>query len=140
MEGSDGRAVELEQAASLEDAVDDGLSEVLVVEDTAPGIGRLVGREDHRAAPQVAFVDDVEEHVRRVGAVCQVAHLVHDQDVRMRVAQEIFGEPALSEGKWGQECSLFTYFFYVQLGAPAGEPSVFLRPSVDHVVHLSSGH
>jgi len=33
-----GRTVELEEAAAFEDAVDDGSSEVLVVEDLAPRI------------------------------------------------------------------------------------------------------
>ncbi|HET6414095.1 MAG TPA: hypothetical protein VFG53_18700, partial [Anaeromyxobacter sp.] len=59
-------------AAALEDAVDDGGREVLVVEDAAPGIERLVGGEDHRATLQVALVDDVEEHVGGVVAVGQV--------------------------------------------------------------------
>ena len=33
----------------------------------------------------MALVDDVEEHVGRIGAVGEIAHFVDDQDGRMRV-------------------------------------------------------
>jgi len=74
--GPEGGAIELDEAAPLEDPVDDGGGEIGVVEDPSPGAERLVGGEDHRALAQVAIVDDVEEHVGCVVAVAEVAHFV----------------------------------------------------------------
>jgi hypothetical protein len=48
---------------------------------TAPGRQRLVRGENHRASVQVAVIDDLEEHVRSVRAVAEVADLVDHQDV-----------------------------------------------------------
>jgi len=86
------RSVECEEAAAFEDAVDDGLGEVFVVEDLPPGGGGLVGGEDDRALAAMPIVDDVEEHVRRVGAVGQIADLVHDEECGVRVGRERLGE------------------------------------------------
>ena len=55
------------------------------MQDAAPGTERFVRREDHRTLLEVALVDDVEEHVRRVGAVREIADLVDHEHVRMRV-------------------------------------------------------
>jgi hypothetical protein len=55
------------------DAVDDGFGEIVIVEDIAPAFGRLVGGEDHRAASDVAVVDDVVEDVGGVVAVAEVS-------------------------------------------------------------------
>ena len=63
------RAVEVQDAAALEDTIDDGKTEVVVVQHGAPRFERLVGGEDHRALALVPIVDDVEEHVGGIGAV-----------------------------------------------------------------------
>ena len=76
MLGPQGRSVESEQAAAFEDAIDDGLGEVFVVEHAPPGAQGLVGREDHGTLAAMAVVDDVKEHVGRVGAVGEIADLV----------------------------------------------------------------
>ncbi len=94
--GTHRRAVELKQAAALEDAVEDRLGEIVVVQHPAPGGERLVGGEDHRAPALVALVDDVEEHVGGVGAVGEVADLVDDEHGRVGVARERLGEPPLA--------------------------------------------
>ena len=47
MLGAHRRSVECEQPTTLEDAVDDGLSKVLVMEDEAPGVESFVRGEDH---------------------------------------------------------------------------------------------
>ena len=65
-----GRAVEDQQAAAFERAVDDRFGEIVIVQYSAPGgERRLVGREDHRPLLEMAVVDDVEEHVRSIGAI-----------------------------------------------------------------------
>ena len=64
----------------------------------APLLEGLVGREDHRATLEVALVDDVEEHVRGVVAVCEVAHLVDDEHVGLHVLHERLAQTALSAG------------------------------------------
>ena len=89
--------VETQHAAALEDAVDDGLGEIVVVEHGAPGgLRRLVGGEDHRASADVALVDDVVQDVRRVGAVREVADLVDDEHVRPHVAHEGLAQRAFA--------------------------------------------
>jgi hypothetical protein len=93
-----GRAVEAEETAPLEDAVDDGDGEVLVVQDLAPGVEGLVGGEDHRAPLEVALVDDVVEDVGRLVAVGQVANFVDHEDVRVGVARDCLAEAALAAG------------------------------------------
>jgi hypothetical protein len=55
--------------------VDDRCGEV-VVQDRAPVIGVVVGREDHRALRLMSVVDDVVEEVGRVLAVREVADFV----------------------------------------------------------------
>ena len=89
----------MKQAPALEHAIDDRLRQILVVKHPAPGGERLVGGEDHRATALVAIVDDVEEHVRRVGAVSEVSDFVDDQDVRVGEARERLGETTLAEGR-----------------------------------------
>ena len=64
------------------------------MEHEAPGRERFVGGEDHRALPAMAFVDDVEEHIRRVGAVGEIADFIDDQEVGMRVGGEGLREAA----------------------------------------------
>jgi hypothetical protein len=93
-----GWAVELEEPATLEDTIDDGLSEVVVVEDCTPGVGWLVAGEDHRARLAVPVVDDVVQHVGGVGAVGEVADFVDDEQVGVHVAIERIGEPPVAEG------------------------------------------
>lgn len=79
MPGADGRTIEGDDSTTLEDAVDDRGSEVLVVKHGSPRRGRLVGREDHRAALEVPSVDDVEEDIGRIGSVGQVTDFVDDE-------------------------------------------------------------
>jgi len=66
-------AVELQQSAPLEHAIDDGGREVVVVQHAAPAIGMFVRCEDHGAPRLMALRDDVVEHVRGIVAVGQVA-------------------------------------------------------------------
>ena len=62
---------------AVQDAIDDGVGQVVIVEDVAPlGAGRLVGGEDHGLSLGVAVVDDMEEDVGGVWSVVEVADLV----------------------------------------------------------------
>ena len=79
MFGAQRRPVKGEQAAALEDAIDDRQREVLVMEDAAPCGEWLIGGEDHRSPAFVTVVDDVEEHIRGIGPVGQVPYLVDDE-------------------------------------------------------------
>ena len=62
------------------------------MQDGSPAAGVLVGREDHRAAADVAIIDYVIEHVRSVVAVGEVPDFIDDQDVRFDVARQRFAE------------------------------------------------
>jgi hypothetical protein len=90
--------VELEEPASLEDAVDDGRGEIRVVEHAAPVGEPLVGREDHGALAKVAVVHDVEEDVGGVVAVGEVADLVDHEQVGMGVGGQRLDEVSLASG------------------------------------------
>lgn len=84
----DGGSVEDDEAAVVEDSVEDGLGEVVVVEDAAPLGQGLVGGEDDRLALEVALVDDVVEDIGGVVAEREVADLVDDEDTGSDVALE----------------------------------------------------
>jgi len=86
-----GTAAELDESTALEDSVNDGFGEVVVVEDSAPVVERLVGGEDDRPPTQVAMVDDLEEDVGGVGAVGEVADFVDDEDMGMGVGVDGIG-------------------------------------------------
>ena len=88
MSRSVGAAAELDVAAAFQDAVEDGLGEIRVVEDPPPGGQGLVGREDQGAVVQMAVVDDLEEDVGGVGAVAEITDLIDDQHGRVRVPRQ----------------------------------------------------
>lgn len=77
--GPDRRSVKAQQAPALENAINDRLGEVVVVQRVAPSLRMLVGGEQHGAPLDVTVVDEVVEDVRRIGAVREVANLVDDQ-------------------------------------------------------------
>lgn len=97
MASADRGAVESEQSATLEDAVDDGECEIVIVQHTSPGGERLVRGKDHGALAPVAVVDDVKEHVGSVHTVGEVADFVNDEDVGMRAGGQGCGERAVAE-------------------------------------------
>ena len=99
MLGSQRRSIEREQPAALEDAIEDGLRQVLIVQHTSPGGERFVRREDHGALLPMPVVDDVEEHVCGIGAVGEVAHFVADEDTGLHVGGQDLGEAAAPEGR-----------------------------------------
>ena len=96
--GPVGRALEFDVPAALEHSIEDRLGQIRVVEDAAPGGERLVGRQDHGAAMQVAVVDDLEEDVRRIDAVAEIADLIADEDTGMRVAGQDLAEATVPTG------------------------------------------
>jgi hypothetical protein len=92
------RAAEFDQASSFEDAVEDGFGKIGIVQDQAPRRPRLVGGEKHRAAMQVALVDDLEHEVGGVTAHGEIAHFVNHRDGRVGVAREGRGQIAAPGG------------------------------------------
>ena len=81
MAGANQRALERDDAAAFQEAAEDRGGEVAVVQRGNPVGERLVGREDDRAALDVALVDEVEE--QQVGgraAVAEIAEFVDEQD------------------------------------------------------------
>ena len=76
-------------------------AEVFVVEHAAPRLERLVGGEDHGPMAAMPLVDDVKEHVGRVGAVREIADFVDDEDRWVRVGRQ--GLPRAAGAKRGGE-------------------------------------
>jgi hypothetical protein len=85
-------------AAVLEDAVEDGLGEVGMMEDMTRGGKRLVRGEEHKLAAKVAAVDHLEDAVDGVVGEREVAELVDDDDVRVEVVVERGLEAAGASG------------------------------------------
>ena len=98
MASSSGGTVEAKESSALEDAVDDGGGEVVIVEDLAPSVGVFVGGEDHGALANVALVDDVEERIGSVVAVGEIADFIDDQDVGANEVGERTTQSALAAG------------------------------------------
>src|SRR4028119_2253742 len=65
--GTVGAAAEHEVGAALQEPVQDGLSEVSIMEHLTQGRQGLVGGDQDGAAAQVAQADDAEEHVGGIG-------------------------------------------------------------------------
>ena len=74
--------------APLEQAIQDRLGQVAIMEHIAKRRQRLIRRQQHRTVFEVALVDHAIEYIRRVGGVREVAQLVDDQDVRMEKGLE----------------------------------------------------
>ena len=96
--GAHGGPFQYDDAAALEDAVQDGLGQVVVMQRGAPVLERLVGGEQQRTPLQAAGVDDVEQDIGGVGAAAERAELVHDQHGGPDIGLEGFGEAALAAG------------------------------------------
>jgi hypothetical protein len=59
--------------------------QVLVVQHAAPMLEGFVGRDDTSGDVVDAAIDDMEDHIRRIGTVREVAHFIDDEDSRMRL-------------------------------------------------------
>ena len=93
MPGAHGRSVEREQPSALEDAIDNGVGQVVVMQHVSPSRERFVRGEEHGLLPAMPVVDDVKEHVGGIRAVGQISHFVDHQHVRLRVRGEGVREP-----------------------------------------------
>src|SRR5713101_205570 len=82
------RTIQREETTALQDAVDDRVGEVFVMQYASPLVERFVGGEDHRALLPMPIVDHVKEHVGGVGATREIANLIDDQHGWMRVRRE----------------------------------------------------
>ena len=71
---------------------------VVVVQHGARRREGLIGRKEHGALAAVAVIDDVEEHVGRIGPIGEVPDFVHDEHVGVRVREERVGEPTGAQG------------------------------------------
>src|SRR2546422_7548216 len=81
MTSSSRGSIEANEPSALQDAVEDGGRQILVVEHLPPFIQRLIGSEDHGPFAQVAVVHHMGKKVGGGLRVGQVADLVNDQHV-----------------------------------------------------------
>ena len=98
MRSSQRRTIEHEETPTLEDPIDNRVRQVVIVKDSAPRVERLVRGEDHRALLAVPIVDDMKQHVGRVGAVREIADFVDDEHAWMCVHRERIGEASVAKG------------------------------------------
>ena len=82
----------------FENAVQDGLGEIGIVEHLAPGFEGFVGGEDHGSLVQVAIIDDLEEDIGSIRAVGEIPDFVDDQDRGMGVSCQNGSQPAFATG------------------------------------------
>src|ERR1700694_48389 len=90
MPGPSRGTIEVNQAAALQDTIQDGSCEVLVVQHLSPFTEWLVGGKDHGPFSQVAIINDMKQDVGSVLSIGQIANFVHDQNMRMGVGQKRF--------------------------------------------------
>jgi hypothetical protein len=95
-------SAELDVTAALEDAVEDGLGQIRIMEDVSPGGKRLVRGEEQWLALEIALVDDLEENVGSAVLEAQIADLIdneHGQTGEFREAVEgiLKEEPDVNE-------------------------------------------
>ena len=65
----------------VEGAVEDGASELFILQDLAPLLEGFIGGEEGGFALEIASINDLEENVRRARAIAEIAHLIDDQDM-----------------------------------------------------------
>lgn len=76
MTGAVRAAAQREVDAPLEQAIEDRLREVAIMQHITERRQRLVGREEHRPPLEVSLVDHAIEHVRGIGGMREIAQLV----------------------------------------------------------------
>src|SRR2546425_8455694 len=81
MTSSSRGSIEANEPSALQDAVEDGGRQILVVEHLPPFIQRFIGSEDHGPFAQVAVVHHMGKNVGGGLRLGQVAGLVNDQNV-----------------------------------------------------------
>jgi len=99
MSSSVGRPIQEQETASFQDPVDDGVSEIRVVQYGAPfSERRLVGGEDHGSFSGVTVVDDVEEDVCGVLSIVEISDLIDDEQNWLGVRGESLSEVGFAAG------------------------------------------
>lgn len=91
--GPPGTADEFDVTAVLQDAVEDGLGEVLVVQRLFPFPQGFVGGEDHWSFGMAAAVDDTVEDIGRIVSVLEISDLVDDQGIRLEIGRGCLAQP-----------------------------------------------
>ena len=97
MLGSHRRTIEREEPTALEDAVDNRVREVFIMQHAAPLVQRFIRGEDHRALLPMPIVDDMKEHVRGVGAAREIADFIDDENAGMGVRRERCGKASVAK-------------------------------------------
>ena len=98
MTSSSRGSIEANEPSALQDAIEDGGRQILVVQHLSPFTQGLVGSEDHGPLTQVPVVHDMKKDVGGVLPIGQVADLVDDQHVRVRVGGQRLLELSLGAG------------------------------------------
>src|SRR2546426_3594702 len=101
MTSSSRGSIEANEPSALQDAVEDGGRQILVVEHLPPFIQRLIGSEDHGPFAQVAVVYHMEKKGGGVLRIGQVADLLNDPHVGGGGGGQRLPEPSLLAGGWG---------------------------------------
>ena len=91
-----GRPCERQEPPTFQDAIEECLGEVVVVEHLSPLLQALVGGEDDGPVIQVAPIDDAVDDVGSVIDVGEIANLVDDQHVGLAVGDRGLGQAAFS--------------------------------------------
>src|SRR5438045_5352921 len=93
------RTAEIDHSPALEDAVKDRLGEIRIVKHLAPSLNRFIRGEDHRPTLEIALVDDLEQHVRRVGRMDEVANFIDHENRVMAEGMERLRQTPVYAGK-----------------------------------------
>ena len=70
------RTIQREKATALEDAIDNRVREIVIMQHASPLVQQFIRGEDYRPFLAMPIVDDVKEHVGRVRAAREVSDLI----------------------------------------------------------------
>lgn len=76
----------------VEGAVEDGASELFILQDLAPMLEGFISGEEGGFALEIATINNLEENVSRARTITEIAHLIDDQDMGQKERLEGEGE------------------------------------------------
>ena len=94
--GSHGESLQGDDTAALENTIDDGRGEIVVVAGSSPVLEWLVGDEQHGASLNGASIDDVVEDVGGIGTIAEMTDFTADEDGGLDMGLEGGHEAALT--------------------------------------------
>ena len=72
----------------MKGAVNDSAGEFFIVEDSAPVMEGFIGGKEDGLSIEIALVHHLKEHIRRPWPIAEIAHLINNQHMGLKVRFE----------------------------------------------------